>query len=186
MNEKVCHKCKVSKPLTHFHRNRREPDGHHTRCKECRKSDSKKHYDAHKDEICERMRTYYHSGGGKERQQSGSVKAYQKAYKHTAKYKKQAKQYRQTEQGKAVQKRFVQSDKGKACTRRKYLRNKYRYKAYAAIQKAIKEGRLKPVSAHQCVVCRKQAEFYHHHSYEKPFWLDVIPLCRSCHTLIHT
>lgn len=26
---------------------------------------------------------------------------------------------------------------------------------------------------------------YHHHSYEPKFWLDVVPVCRSCHMKIH-
>ena len=35
---KVCSKCKQSKPLSEFHKNRSLPGGHHYYCKPCRKS----------------------------------------------------------------------------------------------------------------------------------------------------
>ena len=34
--------------------------------------------------------------------------------------------------------------------------------------------------------CGQQAKHYHHHKgYTKKHWLDVIPVCTKCHSIIH-
>ncbi len=32
---------------------------------------------------------------------------------------------------------------------------------------------------------KNEAQNYHHHSYKKEHWLDVIPLCEICHKGLH-
>ncbi len=59
-------------------------------------------------------------------------------------------------------------------------------KARLAVRKAIKTQQMAPPSACQCEDCNSaQAEHMHHHSYAEEHWLDVIPLCRSCHMKRH-
>lgn len=65
--------------------------------------------------------------------------------------------------------------------------NRQKIAAKRAVGQAVKIGRLKPPNAFTCVnpECSKQAQHYHHWSYEKEHWLNVIPLCKSCHHSLH-
>lgn len=57
-------------------------------------------------------------------------------------------------------------------------------RAHAAVAKAVREGRLAPPGA--CVLCGTTHRTCHHHaSYEERDRLNVVPLCRSCHSLVH-
>ena len=60
-----------------------------------------------------------------------------------------------------------------------------RNKANDAIKTAVRRGELAPASACQCNDCSKPAVDLHHHSYEPKHWLDVVPLCASCHRIRH-
>jgi hypothetical protein len=64
-----------------------------------------------------------------------------------------------------------------------------------AVSKALLCGQLDRDPS--CEVCGRPQErphnyskpfpvvLYHHHSYEPAHWLDVIPLCASCHRAVH-
>ena len=79
----------------------------------------------------------------------------------------------------------------KTPARRKYNalypeRNPEKVRAHRAVLNALRTGRMAPASACICADCYKSpAVHLHHHSYEKEHWLDVIPLCRSCHHIRH-
>lgn len=53
--EKICGKCKLPKPLTEFHKNRRSKDGLQDRCKECHKQDVKAAYAQNPDPYIRRV-----------------------------------------------------------------------------------------------------------------------------------
>lgn len=64
--------------------------------------------------------------------------------------------------------------------------------AHLAVSQALMAGDLAPATTCEACGTEKGARtassrcthvVYHHHDYSRP--LDVIPLCRSCHTLIH-
>jgi len=57
--------------------------------------------------------------------------------------------------------------------------------AYEAVKAAVARGDLPPVITVACAHCGAPARNYHHWSYEPAHRLDVIPLCRKCHTLAH-
>lgn len=61
-----------------------------------------------------------------------------------------------------------------------------REKAQRQVNLAVKAGRLLPIKSRKCHGCDKQAHFYHHQSYRPENSLCVVPLCASCHRLIHT
>lgn len=65
-------------------------------------------------------------------------------------------------------------------------RHPLRRQAVNAVNTAIASGRMPRADTRDCAKCDKSAKEYHHWSYEPEHWLDVIPLCRSCHRLIHT
>jgi aspartate carbamoyltransferase regulatory subunit len=58
--------------------------------------------------------------------------------------------------------------------------------ARGRVSNAVRVGKLPHVSTQNCVYCGKQAIQYHHYlGYEREHTLDVLPVCRSCHSLIH-
>ena len=101
---------------------------------------------------------------------------------------KQKGDYKKTDTGKRANIRYKQTPKGKACAIRAV--NRYRKqnpingKAGNAVNNAIADGRIKRPDVFNCS-CGEQAHQYHHPSYAKEHWLDVIPVCISCHTNIH-
>jgi hypothetical protein len=52
-----------------------------------------------------------------------------------------------------------------------------------AVKAAIKRGDIKPLV--KCALCGGEAHSYHHHSYSPVDWLDVTPVCMSCHKTLH-
>ena len=78
------------------------------------------------------------------------------------------------------------ADKIKAAQNKRYATDatfRAEVKAKAMVARAISKGVLPPLG--KCLVCPRSAEHYHHFSYEKQHWLHVIPLCVSCHRLVH-
>lgn len=152
---KTCRTCKQTKTLTEFYKRNSSKDGHRNDCK-----------------VCFNKMVY--------------------KYQQTEKYKATKKRYRQSEKGKEVQRkgtfRYNQSEKGKAYYRK--YRKEYNVlhpeqrNARNAVIHAIEKGRLPHPDSLQCS-CGEPAKHYHHKSYAKEHWLDVIPVCTKCHTLCH-
>ena len=64
--------------------------------------------------------------------------------------------------------------------------NRVQANAKNAVYRAIKRQEMAPPSACICADCgRTTAQVLHHHSYDCEHWLDVVPLCRSCHGIRH-
>src|SRR5690606_34074237 len=57
--------------------------------------------------------------------------------------------------------------------------------AHNAVANAIGKS-LPPISERQCVTCGLPAAVYHHEAYDPANWLNVHPMCGSCHRLLHT
>ena len=90
---------------------------------------------------------------------------YQKCYQ---------KQYSQTHKGIVVRQKALD---------RYTINHPERRDAKAAVRQAVKIGELAPVGSLQCS-CGEPANQYHHHKgYAREHWLDIIPLCKKCHTL---
>lgn len=58
-------------------------------------------------------------------------------------------------------------------------------KAHNAVAVAIVQGRLPKASDCSCDRCGAAATEYHHWSYNQEHWLDVVPVCHTCHMGIH-
>ena len=67
--EKKCFKCNISKPLSSFYRHAKMSDGHLNKCKECTKTDVRKHRSEN-----DSVRKYDRQRGN--RQSSGYLKRY--------------------------------------------------------------------------------------------------------------
>ena len=114
------------------------------------------------------------------------------------------KLYRKTEKSKTIQKRYGQSEKGGICQKRyrctgkgrinrrtnleKYnARHPERQQARRVVNHAIRVGKLPRPDTLKCHYCPKKAKEYHHHKgYEPEHWLDVLPVCRKCHSELRT
>ena len=116
-------------------------------------------------------------------------KAAQKRYHQSSEGKAAQKRYNQSEKGKVVHKRYQQSEKGKAARRTAKknfnARNPNYVKAKAAVNNAVRDGKLPGVNTLLCSYCPNPAQQYHHPSYEPEHWLDVLPACIKCHKNIH-
>ena len=65
-------------------------------------------------------------------------------------------------------------------------KNREKVLAHRAVFLEINAGRMAPASACECADCGvSPAQTLHHHSYEPEHRLDVVPLCRSCHSTRH-
>lgn len=58
MKAKRCSKCKETKPVSEFHRNRTAKDGLHYECKPCNKGKVQRYYEANKEKVAEYQRRY--------------------------------------------------------------------------------------------------------------------------------
>jgi len=70
MKNKRCYKCKKTKPVSMFDKNRTKPDGLQRECKECRKQ----YYASHRDEKLKQMKEYYATPKGKMQQAKRDAK----------------------------------------------------------------------------------------------------------------
>lgn len=97
--------------------------------------------------------------------------------------------YNQSKKGRLVRNRYKKTDKGKK-TRNKNTRqytkeNPQRIKANKAINHAVENHSFPRITTQTCADCGQQAQHYHHESYAKKDWLNVIPLCAKCHKERH-
>lgn len=58
-NKKRCLSCNKIKNISSFHKNPQRPDGINTKCKNCRKVDTRKFYNNHKERLKEKSSKYY-------------------------------------------------------------------------------------------------------------------------------
>jgi hypothetical protein len=147
---KRCTKCKKTKPLDDFHRLARSSDGRQPRCKAC---------------VAEYMRDYHKRN---REHIIAKVEAWVKANPEQArKLKREAtRRFRQTERGQQYM--------------REQRREPHVDRAYTAVYRALKSGRLKK---EPCEVCGAEKSQAHHDDYSKP--LEVRWLCAVHHKALH-
>ncbi len=174
---KHCPKCKTVLSVTSFGKNRSTSDGYSCYCKACQKR--YRETDIQK-AIRQAYMAKYH--------QTEKHKQYDKAYKESKYGRAMRKQYRQSDAGKVAKRRYEQTLGGKAAMKRGTDGHRQRFpdrrQAGVVVNNAVAAGHLPPISTRVCS-CGKQAEHYHHPSYDKDQRLNVIPVCADCHRNIH-
>lgn len=92
-------------------------------------------------------------------------------------------EFRRRDRAKPVEERSFR--KHSATTRNEWRhRNPGSASAHNAVYLAVQEGTIRPVTDFFCVHCGQPAQEYHHHlGYERQNWLNVEPVCQSCHKL---
>ena len=64
--------------------------------------------------------------------------------------------------------------------------DRHKKRSANVVRRAVVDGKLKPASDHLCAMCGNRAAHYHHpNGYDKSHWLDVVPVCCTCHRAIH-
>lgn len=160
---KTCTECKLAKEDKEFYIDSRS-GRLRPKCKAC--------YKKYRDNIKEKSSLYF-----KERYQKNKDKILKqnKAYraKNKDKINKQVSEYKKTEKGKQIHRKSLNKYK---------LNNPEKRKAHTAVSNAI--ARSKIVKPAKCSCCKQNKRLEaHHEDYDKP--LDVIWLCKDCHTEKH-
>lgn len=200
---KICKLCEKEKIFDEFYKDKSTSDGHTRRCKLCSKKTNasgyvknkekhqernKKWYEANKDSADARnMRNYWLK---KEERNEKSAEWYDK---NKEKINKQRKERRDNDIGVRIQtaKKVREWRKNNIERSREYSReyakrwrrnNKEKMSAVNKLNHSVFMGRIERKK--HCQACGKEGRTEaHHHNYEKP--LDVIWLCKGCHTKIH-
>lgn len=121
------------------------------------------------------------------------ITIYRKRYEQTDSWKKAHARYMRSEKGKAAVTKHVRSEKGKLSTRtrmanrRKTPTHQPKELARRAVFSAVRARIIPKAKELLCQRCEKPAIEYHHYlGYDPEHYLDVIPVCKACHTEIHT
>jgi len=180
---KRCSKCKQIKPFSEFYKDRRNKDGLQSYCNSCRKA----YKQSERGKAANRKADakYRKTPNGKAAHRKGEAK-----YKKTPKGKAAKAKYRQSPKGKASRRKEVakyrQSPNGKATMKRFNARHPNNVRAKNAVNNAIRDGRLPRPDTRRCHCCPNPAQQYHHwYGYKPEHWLDVVPVCKKCHSKIH-
>lgn len=154
---KTCLCCKESKPLADFHKDRGRSDGLMPICRKCNIAKARAWEKANPDRKRESNRQFRVAN-------REHVDATKRAW------------------------REANPERARAIQQRRWIKDTEKVMARSAISNAVRVGKMPPADSHFCFICCACADEgakmeYHHVDYSKP--LEVIPLCRSCHTKIH-
>lgn len=179
MKTKICTICRRDLPVSEFGKRSACPDGLCPGCKQCYGKSTRT--PEARARAAARQRIYHKSEAG--------IRLLEK-YKQSGKLQQIKRRYYYSERGTKRRKEYSQSDAGRAATRRRIrryeIKNRQKKRAHAALNYAVKAGKLPPAKTHKCTRCTNQASQYHHYlGYEKQHYLDVIALCRRCHLIEH-
>lgn len=156
VDKKQCAHCLKIKPLAEFNKNKSRRDGYQHLCKTCARQSRLKY----------------------EAQHPESVKEARRKYSSSKKGIKTTKLYANSGRGKLLRKERDQ---------RRRSRNPEKNRARTMVNWAISQGKIPPANTLICFECGiRQADQYHHRNgYSKEHYLDVIPVCLSCHKAVH-
>lgn len=166
---KVCSKCQKSLSLDNFHRNKTKSDGYNSYCKQCLVEYKRGYRELNRDRINEQQREAYGKDIERKREQ---FRAYRRTNPERVREAARRWRERHPEYMTEWNKMYTET-------------HPINIKAKTAVNNAVAAGRLPRITERQCDVCNAPAQEYHHWSYEVEHWLDVIPMCASCHKALH-
>jgi hypothetical protein len=128
--------------------------------------------------------------------QAKSITDFSVSLHNTCKYKRQTYckicqreikiAYMASDKGRAYKQYYVRSGKKKIVIDRYLEKNRSKHYARTSVNHAIRDKKLPHPEKCRCAKCGNPAKEYHHHNgYEKANVLNVIPVCRDCHYIIH-
>lgn len=182
--EKYCGGCDTLKATSEFYNQKGRSDGLSSQCKECQKARSRQYHKAHAAQANARAKEWRaRNKGYKNAYDRQWRKANAERKKQTDKLHYERNKDRILEQTREYLVKRLETDPdfrnriGKAYRLRHYSHRR----AQEVVSEAIKAGKLPPARECSCVICGETAKEYHHWSYQREHWLDVIPLCVTCH-----
>ena len=162
---KKCSHCKTIFRLDSFNKNRATRDGFDCWCKFCRFEFQHQYRQTEKGR--QAIKRYNHTKKAKNAQQQWRTTEQYRVYRRSHKYKQKI-----SESTRQVKRRYRQ-------------RNPEKSRAQRVANYAIVKGLIpKPITL-LCGICQNDAQQYHHWSYAPKHWLDVIPVCFTCHGNLH-
>lgn len=109
--------------------------------------------------------------------------------RQTPAYREQQNRYHRSDKAKTTKAAYLKTKQGRAMVKAKNLRQLQlrpdAIRANKMLNNAVRNGKILPISTQRCADCGKPAKHYHHESYAKEHWYDVIPLCITCHRARH-
>jgi hypothetical protein len=164
---KRCSHCNTNLPTSQFYKDRSRKDCLACYCKSCSNNKQTRYRYNHSDKGKVAMLRYEHSAKGK---------AYRKVNHQSAKYK---------ESHRLAAKSAKYKESHRLAAKKDRICHTLQNKARASVHFAIKMGQLPKAKDQQCSYCVEPAIEYHHHlGYEPQHWLDVVPVCKQCHTTV--
>ena len=91
-----------------------------------------------------------------------------------------------TPRGKVQYRRYATSEKGRAARKRTRLKNRVARRANQVVAEATRAKQIPSARTLICADCGRGASQYHHESYARERWLDVVSLCTLCHGARHS
>lgn len=149
-----CSKCKETKLVSEFPRDRITPTGYGYYCKKCHGA-------------------AVHAGKMRNPEKYNEARRLRKRLRYAERQERDREYYLRNRE------RIV------ARGRIWYDHSPQSWKAHKAIQGAVRKGELPKIAGVLCARCQAAAGNYHHPSYHEDDRLNVIPLCVSCHRLVH-
>lgn len=155
---KTCTKCGETKPLTEFYmiHSGIRAGRYHARCRKCQSVHEARYRAKNKERIREKDRRY-HQGNR------------QRAAERTRKWRDQNREKRRE-----ISSRYA-------------AKHGDRRLAHGAVNDAVRRGNFPPAWTMVCEYCQEaQAAHWHHHKgYDREVALDVVAVCKDCHTEAH-
>lgn len=155
MFKKICNQCNEAKEINEFPKCTKEKDGYSYTCKTCTNTAKQQRRKLDPDRF----------------------KEYNQKWEETHK-----------EQIRETKKKWWQRNPKKASEYHNRMKSKYpeKFEARQAVAHAVQSRKLPPAKVFNCVYCmdNKASEYHHYNGYEKKNWLDVKPVCRSCHEVL--
>lgn len=193
---KTCTKCGEDKQLSEFYAHVAGAMGLSSKCKDCTKSEAKKHREANKEKYLQ-----YDRDRANRADRVAARAAYQKtpngiaaANKAKAKYAEKNRKLinerhlvcnlseAQVEKRRELSRAYVFSEKGRIAHAKTLAKNPDRQSARIALGNAVRDGKIIPWPVCAMPDCNAKPEA-HHPDYSQP--LSVVWLCRTHHRKAH-
>lgn len=115
------------------------------------------------------------------------MRAYLREWNRSSKGRQIKSEYQQSPAGRAAGRRYNSSPKGLLNAQRARKRGRIQVNARAHVRYYVQTGRIKvPENCEGCNKSGIKLQAHHHRGYEGDAKLDVIFLCKKCHTKEHT
>lgn len=182
----VCRVCRQEKDITCFGRSSKHLSGINTICKDCDNLRKRRKRVADPDAVRQAERDYYAAHLEKRRAVkgawvNGNIDDLRRRRKErdARNAKEKLEKSRAWKAANPERVKMYHASYAMRCTDKRRARHK--------VERAVEWGRIKPARMYRCAVCNdaQAVEYHHHNGYSEEHYLDVIPVCKKCHTAAH-